>query len=244
MKILVCISCVPDTTSKIAIDPSTSQISSQGLTYIVGPYDDYALSRAIELKESNGAEVIVLHVGGSESEALIRKCLALGADSAVRIDGNPISSTQIADAIVDYVKQNPVDLILMGKESIDYNSGIVHGLVAGALGYVHFNPVMHLDLAGNDLHLEVEIDGGKMEVSCALPAVLGCQEPIAEWKIPSMRGIMTARTKEISVLSLNPTDSVKLVKASIAETARRNKMIDAADAETLIDLLKTETNVL
>ncbi len=244
MKILVCISCVPDTTSKIAIDPSTSQISSQGLTYIVGPYDDYALSRAIELKESNGAEVIVLHVGGSESEALIRKCLALGADSAVRIDGNPISSTQIADAIVDYVKQNPVDLILMGKESIDYNSGIVHGLVAGALGYVHFNPVMHLDLAGNDLHLEVEIDGGKMEVSCAMPAVLGCQEPIAEWKIPSMRGIMTARTKEISVLALNPTDSVKLVKASIAETARRNKMIDAAEAETLIDLLKTETNVL
>jgi electron transfer flavoprotein beta subunit len=244
MKILVCISCVPDTTSKIAIDPSTSQISSQGLTYIVGPYDDYALSRAIELKESNGAEVIVLHVGGSESEPLIRKCLALGADSAVRIDGNPISSTQIADAIVDYVKQNPVDLILMGKESIDYNSGIVHGLVAGALGYVHFNPVMHLDLAGNDLQLEVEIDGGKMEVACALPAVLGCQEPIAEWKIPSMRGIMTARTKEISVLPLNPTDSVKLVKASIAETARRNKMIDAADAETLIDLLKTETNVL
>jgi electron transfer flavoprotein beta subunit len=244
MKILVCISCVPDTTSKITIDPSTSQISSKGLTYIVGPYDDYALSRAIELKESNGAEVIVLHVGGSESEALIRKCLALGADSAVRIDGNPISSTQIADAIVDYVKQNPVDLILMGKESIDYNSGLVHGLVAGALGYVHFNPVMHLDLAGNDLQLEVEIDGGKMEVSCALPAVLGCQEPIAEWKIPSMRGIMTARTKEISVLPLNPTDSVKLVKASIAETARRNKMIDATEAETLIDLLKTETNVL
>ena len=122
MKILVCISCVPDTTSKIAIDPSTSQISSQGLTFIVGPYDDYALSRAIELKESNGAEVIVLHVGGSESEALIRKCLALGADSAVRVDGNPTTSAQIANAIVSYVKQNPVDLILMGKESIDYNS--------------------------------------------------------------------------------------------------------------------------
>ena len=90
MKILVCISCVPDTTSKITIDPSTSQISSQGLTFIVGPYDDYALSRAIELKESNGAEVIVLHVGGAESEPLIRKCLALGADSAVRIDGFPL----------------------------------------------------------------------------------------------------------------------------------------------------------
>ena len=244
MKILVCISCVPDTTSKIVIDPSTSQISSQGLTFIVGPYDDYALSRAIELKESNGAEVIVLHVGGSESEALIRKCLALGADSAVRIDGNPTSSSQIATAIISYVKQNPVDLILMGKESIDYNSGIVHGLVAGALGYTHFNPVMHLDIEGDRLKLEVEMDGGKMEVSCSLPAVLGCQEPIAEWKIPSMRGIMTARTKEIVVLPLESASQINIIKADIAETARKNKMIMAEDAEQLIDLLRTETNVL
>ena len=244
MKILVCISCVPDTTSKIVIDPSTSQISSQGFIFIVGPYDDYALSRAIELKESNGAEVIVLHVGGSESEALIRKCLALGADSAVRVDGNPTSSSQIATAIISYVKQNPVDLILMGKESIDYNSGIVHGLVAGALGYTHFNPVMHLDIEGDRLKLEVEMDGGKMEVSCSLPAVLGCQEPIAEWKIPSMRGIMTARTKEIVVLPLESASQINIIKADIAETARKNKMIMAEDAEQLIDLLRTETNVL
>ncbi len=244
MKILVCISCVPDTTSKITIDPSTSQISSEGLTFIVGPYDDYALSRAIELKESNGAEVIVLHVGGAESEALIRKCLALGADSAVRIDGNPTTSAQIASSIVSFVNQNPMDLILMGKESIDYNSGIVHGLVAGALGYSHFNPVMHLDLADDGLKLEVEMDGGKMDVSCPLPAVLGCQEPIAEWKIPSMRGIMTARTKEITVLPFDTTSQIQILKADIAETARKNKMIKAEDAEQLIDLLRTETNVL
>ncbi len=244
MKILVCISCVPDTTSKIVIDPATSQISSQGLTFIVGPYDDYALSRAIEIKESHSAEVIVLHVGTAESEPLIRKCLALGADSAVRIDGNPISSNQIASAIVDYVRANPVDLILMGKESIDYNSGIVHGLVAGALGYVHFNPVMHLDMTTDGLQLTVEMDGGKMEVNCTLPAVLGCQEPIAEWKIPSMRGIMTARTKEILILPLSSPSEVQLVKADIAETARKNKMITADEAEQLIDLLRTETNVL
>lgn len=244
MKILVCISCVPDTTSKIVIDPATSQISSQGLTFIVGPYDDYALSRAIELKESHSAEVIVLHVGTAESEPLIRKCLALGADSAVRIDGNPISSNQIASAIVDYVRASPVDLILMGKESIDYNSGIVHGLVAGALGYVHFNPVMHLDMTTDGLQLTVEMDGGKMEVNCTLPAVLGCQEPIAEWKIPSMRGIMTARTKEILILPLGSPSEVQLVKADIAETARKNKMIIADEAEQLIDLLRTETNVL
>jgi electron transfer flavoprotein beta subunit len=132
----------------------------------------------------------------------------------------------------------------MGKESIDYNSGNVHGLVAGALGYVHFNPVMHLDMTADGLKLEVEIDGGKMEVSCSLPAVLGCQEPIAEWKIPSMRGIMTARTKEILILPLDTPSQVQLIKADIAETARKNKMIKAEDAEQLIDLLRTETNVL
>jgi electron transfer flavoprotein beta subunit len=137
-----------------------------------------------------------------------------------------------------------MDLILMGKESIDYNSGIVHGLVAGALGYTHFNPVMHLDIAGDGLQLEVEMDGGKMEVSCPLPAVLGCQEPIAEWKIPSMRGIMTARTKEIVVLPLESIGQIQIVKADIAETARKNKMIKAEDTEQLIDLLRTETNVL
>lgn len=244
MKILVCISCVPDTTSKVTIDLSTSQISTQGLTFIVGPYDDYALSRAIELKESNGAEVIVLHVGGAESEPLIRKCLALGADSAVRIDGFPTTSSQISNSIVNYVKQNPVDLILMGKESIDYNSGIIHGLVAGALGYTHFNPVMHLDLSDDGLNLEVEMDGGKMDVFCTLPAVLGCQEPIAEWKIPSMRGIMTARTKEITVLPFEAASQIQIEKADIAETARKNKMIKAEDAEQLIELLRTETNVL
>ena len=245
MKILVCISCVPDTTSKIAIDPSTSQISSQGLTFIVGPYDDYALSRAIELKESTGAEVIVLHVGGSESEALIRKCLALGADSAVRVDGNPTTSAQIANAVVSYVKQNPMDLILMGKESIDYNSGIVHGLVAGALGYTHFNPVMHLDVAGDGLQLEVEMDGGKMEVSCPLPAVLGCQEPIAEWKIPSMRGIMTARTKPLKVVEPAGGEAMsEYVNYSKPEKKSGVKLIDADNAGELIKLLRNEAKVL
>lgn len=244
MKILVCVSCVPDTTSKITIDPATSQINTQGLAFIVGPYDDYALSRAIDLKEKDGSEVIVLHVGPAESEPLIRKCLALGADAAVRIDGSPTSSTQIATAIVSYASDKSFDLILMGKESIDYNSGIIHGLVASELGFSHFNPVMHLEYADGKLDLEVEMDGGKMEVQCELPAVLGCQEPIAEWKIPSMRGIMSARTKEILLLPLTQNSDVSIKSYAIAETARRNIMIKAEDAEQLIDLLKADTNVL
>lgn len=243
MKILVCISVVPDTTSKISIDSSKGFIDAQGLTYIVGPYDDYALSRAIELKESNGADVVVLHMGTSESEPLIRKCLALGADSAVRIDGIAKDSYQLANEIASYVRENPFDLILMGKEAIDYNSGQTHGIVAGLLEMTHFSPVMQLGLDGSNLTLEVEMDGGKAEVSCQLPAVLGCQEPIAEWKIPSMRGIMTARTKEIKVLAPSIPSTHALISEEINETNRKQIMIPSDQLQVLVDYLKQDVQL-
>lgn len=242
MKILVCISVVPDTTSKITIDPSSSLINLEGLTFIVGPYDDYALSRALEIKELNQAEVVVLHVGTAESEPLIRKCLALGADKAVRINGKPTDSIQIANEIARYVQDNPMDLILMGKESIDYNSALVHNLVASKLGISHFSPVMKLDLKGeNEISMLIETDEGKAQISAHLPAVLGCQEPIAEWKIPSMRGIMMARTKEISVVELSAVSEVQIDKCHVIENTRKQIMISAENAESLIDLLKAES---
>lgn len=240
MKILVCISVVPDTTSKISIDSAKGFIDSQGLTFIVGPYDDYALSRAIELKESNGAEVVVLHMGPAESEPLIRKCLALGADSAVRIEGIAKDSYQLAKEIASYVQSNPFDLILMGKEAIDYNSGQTHGILAGLLHMPHFSPVMQLNVEGSKLKLEVEIDGGKAEVSCELPAVLGCQEPIAEWKIPSMRGIMTARTKEIKTIIPSIASTQTLVSEEINETNRKQIMIPSDQLHMLVDYLKQD----
>ena len=240
MKILVCISVVPDTTSKISIDSSKGFIDSQGLTYIVGPYDDYALSRAIELKESLGAEVVVLNMGPAEFEPLIRKCLALGADSAVRIDGIAKDSLQLAKEIASYVHSNPFDLILLGKEAIDYNSGQTHGILAGLLQMTHFSPVMHLDVEGSKVKLEVEIDGGKAIVSCNLPAVLGCQEPIAEWKIPSMRGIMTARTKEIKLIAPTIASGQVLVSEVINETNRKQLMIPSDQLNMLVDYLKQD----
>lgn len=242
MKILVCISVVPDTTSKITLDNSSLKINEEGLTFIVGPYDDYALSRALEIKELNQAEVVVFHVGPVESEPLIRKCLALGADKAIRINGKPTDSHQIANEIANYVEQNPFDLILMGKESIDYNSAMVHSLVAYRLGYNHFSPIMKLDLIDNNqVSIVVETEDGKAEVQSHLPVVLGCQEPIAEWKIPSMRGIMMARTKEIVVMEMNSASTLVLSKCEIVENQRKQIMIAAENAESLIDLLKSES---
>jgi electron transfer flavoprotein beta subunit len=242
MKILVCVSVVPDTTSKITIDPSSSLINYSGLTFIVGPYDDYALSRALEIKEINQAEVVVLHVGSPDSEPLIRKCLALGADRAIRINCISNDSNQIATEISNFVKENPFDLILMGKESIDYNSAIVHSLVASNLKFTHFSPVMKLDLLPDyQLGILLETDEGKAEIKASTPLVLGCQEPIAEWKIPSMRGIMSARTKEITVIESLTSSSLELKQCEVIETARKQIMIPAEQAESLIDILKSES---
>jgi electron transfer flavoprotein beta subunit len=242
MKILVCISIVPDTTSKITKEDSNNFLNKNDLTYIVGPYDDYALSRAIEIKESNAnVELAVFHVGLESSEPLIRKCLALGADYAFRINGDPKSSIQIANEICQYSKENNFDLILMGKEAIDYNSGMIHGLVAAGLNYNHFSPVMKLEVINEGLELQIETDLGKSTVQCKLPAVLGCQEPIAEWKIPSMRGIMTARTKEIKVFEMKSKESnFEINYESVTETNRKQIQIPKDNLDLLIQALKKD----
>jgi electron transfer flavoprotein beta subunit len=242
MKILVCISIVPDTTSKITKEDSNNFLTKNDLTFIVGPYDDYALSRAIEIKESNdNVEVAVFHVGLETSEPLIRKCLALGADYAFRINGETKSSLQIANEICHYAKENNFDLILMGKEAIDYNSGMIHGLVAAGLNYNHFSPVMKLELIEDGLELQIETDLGKSTIHCKLPAVLGCQEPIAEWKIPSMRGIMTARTKEIKVFEMKSKESnFEINSESVNETNRKQIQIPKENLDLLIQALKKD----
>lgn len=236
MKILVCISSAPDTTSKISVSEN-SRFNLEGLTFIVGPYDDYALSRAIEIKESRDAEVIIFHVGNADSEPLIRKCLALGADRAVRIDINPSDSEQVALEICKYVQEYPVDLILMGKETIDYGNAMVPGLVAAGLNMSMFSPVSQLSIQGEEIEIEIETIAGKAIVQSKLPAVLGCQEPIAEWKIPNMRGIMSARTKEILVRTPSDYSSDSLIKIELVETARKGIVIAPEKAEELIDLL-------
>jgi electron transfer flavoprotein beta subunit len=242
MKILVCISIVPDTTSKITKEESNKFLNRNDLTYIVGPYDDYALSRAVEIKESTpDVEVAILHVGLESSEPLIRKCLALGADYAIRVNGEPKNSIQIANEICHYVNENQFDLILMGKEAIDYNSGMIHGLVAAGLNYNHFSPVMSLKIIKEGIEVQIETDTGKSIIQSQLPAVLGCQEPIAEWKIPSMRGIMTARTKELKVFDMIQDESnFQIIDESVNETNRKQIMIPKDNLNLLLQELKKD----
>ena len=244
MKILVCISSVPDTTSKIAFEENNTKFSKAGLQYIIGPYDDYALARGVELKESLGGSLTVLNVGLVDSEPQIRKALAIGADDAVRIDAEPSDSYFVASEVAKYAKDKSFDLILMGRETTDYNSGVVHGMVGEMLGIPSFSPVMELTLDGNKVHLSREIEGGKEKLETSLPLVLGCQEPIAEWKIPNMRGIMSARTKPLAVIAASSQELTLIENYELPPAKGACKMISAEDAGSLIKLLQTEAKVL
>lgn len=245
MKILVCISHVPDTTSKINFTENNTKFDPSGVQFIIGPYDDYALARAIELKESTGSTVTVINVGTAETEPTIRKALAIGADDAIRVNADPVDSFFVAAQIAEHAKAGGYDLILMGRESIDYNSGAVHGIVGEMLGIPSVSPVMKLEVEGNNVKMAREIEGGKEYVEANLPLVAGCQEPIAEWKIPNMRGIMSAKTKPLKVVDAKAVDSgIKLQKFELPPPKGAVKMISADNVGELVTLLKNEAKVL
>ena len=247
MKILVCITHVPDTTSKINFTDNNTKFDPNGVQFIIGPYDDYALARAIELKEAAGAgaTVTVLNVGMADTEPTIRKALAIGADDAIRINTEPTDSFYVASQIAEHAKAGGYDLILMGRESIDYNGGVVHGIVAEMLGIPSVSPVMKLDIEAGKAKLAREIEGGKEYLEVSLPFVAGCQEPIAEWKIPNMRGIMSARTKPLKVVEPKSIDGgVKLQKFELPPPKGSVKMISADNVAELVTLLKNEAKVL
>jgi electron transfer flavoprotein beta subunit len=245
MKILVCITHVPDTTSRISFTDNNTKFDSSGVQFIIGPYDDYALARAVELKEETGGSITVLNVGTQETEPTIRKALAIGADEAIRVNAEPKDSLFVATQIAKVAKEGNYDMILMGRESIDFNGGMVHGMVGEMLGIPSVSPVMTLSLNGTHATMTREIEGGKETIEVDTPFVAGCQEPIAEWKIPNMRGIMSARTKPLNVIE--PDGSVNgtgLVEFTLPPAKGKVKMIDADNVQELVQLLKNEAKVL
>ncbi len=245
MNILVCITHVPDTTTKIAFTDNNTKFDKTGVQYIIGPYDDYAIARAVELKEQHNGHITVINVGLADAEPTIRKALAIGADEAIRVNSSPLDSYFVAAQIAHYAKEGNFDLILMGRESIDFNSGLVHGMVGEMLDMPAISPVMQLDIEDDKAILAREIEGGKEYMEVKLPLIAGCQEPIAEWKIPNMRGIMTARSKPLNIVEpVEATIGAKVKKYDLPEEKGEITMIDAETPEKLIELLRTEAKVL
>jgi electron transfer flavoprotein beta subunit len=248
MKILVCISHVPDTTSKINFVNGDSEFDTNGVQYVINPNDEFGLTRAIWFQEQQGATVTVVNVGGPETEPTLRKALAIGANEAIRVNANPADGFYVAKQLAEVIKNGGYDIIIAGKESLDYNGGMVPGMIAGILGYNFLNSCVSLAVEGNNVKAVREIDGGKETVSTTLPLIIGGQKGLVEEKdlrIPNMRGIMTARTKALAIVEpVEANVNTKSVKFEKPAPKSAVKLISADNLDELINLLHNEAKVI
>ncbi len=248
MNILVCISHVPDTTSKINFTDNNTAFDANGIQFVINPYDEFGLTKALMLKEANGGSVTVLNVGPASTEPTIRKALAIGADNAIRVNAEATDAFFVASQIAAVAKQNSYDLIICGQESIDYNGGQVAGMVAALCGMRFVNVCIGLDTDGSSATILREIDGGKEELKAALPVVIGGKKGLVEEKdlrIPNMRGIMMARQKPLQVV--DPVDAEKRTAAVSYEkpTAKAAvRMVDKDNVAELVELLHNEAKAI
>ena len=238
MKILVCVSVVPDTTTKITFTDNNTQFNKAGVQYIINPYDELSLTRALEITESNGGTVTVINVGEADTDPVIRKALAMGANDAIRVNAAPKDGMYVAAQIAEQATAGGYDLVLLGRESIDYNGGQVQGLVAEMISWPLINVVTELDYDGNIVTASRDIDGGRESLSSSLPCVVSAQKDLCEPRIPNMRGIMMARSKPLNVVdAVDKYDYTSVSEYELPPAKSGVKMIDAENAEELIDIL-------
>jgi len=246
MKILVCISKVPDTTTKITFTDDNTRFNSENVQFIVNPYDEwYALVRGLELKETHGGTVTVIHVGHAENDPIIRKALAIGADDAVRINADPVNAYFTAFQIAEFARDQGYDLILAGKETIDYNGSGLGGMIAELLDLPYISLAASLDLEGDSVVFEREIEGGKEVCETTMPCVVSAMKGMAEQRIPNMRGIMAARTKPLQVVE--PVDCPELTGVNRFELPPEKgecRYIDPENPAELLELLHNEAKVI
>ena len=247
MKILVCISKTPDTTAKIAFTDNNTKFDSNGVQWIINPYDEwYALVRAIELKEKDAATVIhLVTVGGADAEPIIRKALALGGDEAFRVNSDSHDSYYIASQIASVAKSGGYDLVFTGKETIDYNGSSIGGMVAELLDMPYVSLATKFELNGNKATITREIEGGEETNEVDLPLVVSAQKGMAEQRIPNMRGIMAARTKPLKVVEPVATDAFTSVTSFGLPPAKAGvKLVPADNVEELVRLLNEEAKAI
>lgn len=244
MKILVCISHVPDTTSKINFSNDDTQFDTNGVQFVINPNDEFGLTRAMWFKEKQGANVTVVNVGGPDTEPTLRKALAIGADEAIRVNATPTDGFYVAKQLAEIVQNGNYDLIIAGRESIDYNGGMVPGMLATLINANFVNMCIGLAVEGNSATVIREIDGGKETLQTSLPLVIGGQKGLVEesdLRIPNMRGIMMARQKQLTVVepnnTLSETSSVKFEKPAPKGAV---KLVSPDNLDELINLLHNE----
>ncbi|MCK4638501.1 MAG: electron transfer flavoprotein subunit beta/FixA family protein [Bacteroidales bacterium] len=247
MKILICISNVPDTTTKIRFTADNTAFDTAGIQWIINPWDELSLTRALELKETTGGtieKITVVAVGLKDAEPTLRKALAIGADDAVRIDAEPKDAFFVAEQLAQVAKD--YDIILCGIEASDYNGSAVGGMLSEFLNISSVSSVSKLNIENGDVKVNREIDGGSETLSTKVPFVAIVQKGIAlEPRIPSMRGIMMARKKPLNVLPAVETEALtEFVSYELPPAKSACKIVDAENVKELVDLLHNEAKVI
>jgi len=249
MKILVCISNVPDTTTKIKFAEGNTSIDTTGIQWVLNPWDELSLTRALELKDDsvNGIKsVTVIHVGPATTEPTIRKALAIGADDAIRVNANSSDAWFVAAQIAEVVRKEQFDVIMCGIESSDYNGSAVGGMISEFLGIPSVSAVSGIKFENGQPVMTREIDGGKEVVSVPVPFVAIVQKGIAkEPRIAAMRGIMMARSKAVKLIEPVQVEPLtQIVEFEKPAPRAACKFIDADNPALLLDLLQNEAKVI
>lgn len=244
MKILVAISKTPDTTAKISFKNNNTEFQADGVQFIMNPYDEwYALVKALELVEKNSGTVTVINVGLTDSEPIIRKALAIGANDAIRVDTEAADALEVATQIA--ANAAGYDLILTGKETISFNDSAVGAMIAQLLDLPFVSYANHLEINGNEAHITREIEGGNEKLKAQLPLVISAAKGLAEQRIPNMKGIMTAKSKPIQVVNAVPySPRVEVDHFELPEAKKSVRLFTADQVDDLIKALHDEAKVL
>jgi electron transfer flavoprotein beta subunit len=246
MNILVGISKTPDTTAKIAFTDNNTRLDTNGVQFIMNPYDEwYSLVRALELKESLGGKVTLVAVGDAEYDQIIRKGLAIGADDAIRVDTEATESWVVAREIAHQVRQGQYDLVFLGKESIDHNGSEVGAMVSALLDWPLVSYASKLEMDGHTARINREIEGGVEMVEVDVPFVLSAAKGLAEQRIPNMRGIMMAKSKPLQVVPpVGGDPRVRVAAYTLPREKSAVHLVDPENMQELVRLLKEEAKVI
>ncbi len=248
MKIAVCVSHVPDTAAKVNVGPDGKSIDPNGVTYVVNPYDEFAIEEALKIKEADSGEVVAISVGPDANKETLRKALAMGADSAVLLkDENPRDSFGVAKALADEIKAQDAKLVFFGKQSVDYDNSITAQLTAELLGYNSVSVVVDFKMDGDKVTVEREIEGGREVVETSFPVIIAAQKGLNEPRYASLKGIMQAKKKTIEEKTPEAYENKAEVLAMKKPPAKQpGKIIgeDASAVPELVRLLREEAKVI
>jgi electron transfer flavoprotein beta subunit len=248
MNILVCISQVPDTTTKVAVDASGTAINPTGVKFILNPYDEYAIETGLRLREAHGGSVTTVTVGQDSAKEILRTALAMGSDAAMLVKSDSTAdSFFVAQNIAQVAKEGAYDVVVCGRQSIDFDSFQVPSMVAELLQWANINMVSALSIDGTTVSAERDIDGGKEVIAATLPIVLSAQKGLYEPRYPKLPDIMKAKSKPIAeVTPIASEPRVRVVGMTLPESKRLQKIMGDSDADIteLVRLLHEEAKII